>query len=116
MKEHNIIKDKSIKFAINIIKLTKELQSRNEYILANQILRSGTSIGANIAESEYAASKADFINKLAIAQKEAAETKYWLEILFQTEIINSETYVSLKKDVDDILRILAKIIITSKKD
>ncbi len=84
MKE-NIIKNKSFEFALRIIKLYKHLQSEKEYILSKQILRSGTSVGALVRESEHAQSTADFIHKLSIAQKEANESEYWLELLHQSD-------------------------------
>ncbi len=85
----------SIDFSISIINLVKELKQKKETIISNQIGRSGTSIGANIHEAHYAVSKADFINKLQIALKEANETGYWLEILYKTEYITQETFKSL---------------------
>jgi len=115
MKE-SILEQKSKKFALNIIKLSQELQNQNQYMLSNQILRSGTSIGANIYESTYAQSKADFISKLQIAQKETNETKYWLELLFESEIISKETFEELKSSLMDILRILGKSIVKLKHE
>ena len=82
-------------FAVSIIHLVKSLKERHESIISNQIGRSGTSIGANIREAQYAHSKADFIAKLQIALKEANETGYWLELLFKTEYISEEDYKSL---------------------
>lgn len=82
-------------FAVSIIQLVKSLKERHESIISNQIGRSGTSIGANIREAQYAHSKADFIAKLQIALKEANETGYWLELLFKTEYISEEDYKSL---------------------
>lgn len=115
MKE-NILHLKSKNFALKIIMLAKELNSKNEFILSNQILKSGTSIGANIAESEYASSRADFVSKLQIAQKEAGETKYWLELLYNGGIITLVEYEDLLKDVLELVRILAKSIKTSKEE
>ena len=109
----NTVEEKSKCFALKIIKLVQDLESRNQYILAKQILRSGTSIGANIAESVYAASKADFVNKLSKAQKEANETKYWLELLYGSNLTTVNTYEELMKDVMNIIRLLAKSIITA---
>ena len=85
----------SMAFAVSIISLVKELKSKRESIISNQIGRSGTSIGANIREAHYAHGKADFIAKLQIALKEANETGYWLELLFQTGYIDEETYRSM---------------------
>ena len=81
----NVLKNKSFKFAKRIINLSKLLNEKKEYILNKQILRSGTSIRAMVRESEYAESKADFIHKLTIALKEANETEYWLDLLFQSK-------------------------------
>ena len=85
----------SMAFAVSIINLVKELKLKKESIISNQIGRSGTSIGANIREAQYAHGKADFISKLQIALKEANETGYWLELLFRTEYISEEKFRSL---------------------
>ena len=92
MKE-NPIKDKSIAFAIRIVNLYKYLVEKDEYVLSKQILRSGTSIGANIAEAIRAESNNDFIHKLSISRKEAQETIYWLELLHQTDYIPTDVTV-----------------------
>ena len=84
--------------------------------MSKQILRSGTSIGANAHEGFYAQSRADFINKLSISLKEASETSYWLNILYKTEYINEKLYVSLKNDIDEIIRIIISTIKTTKKN
>lgn len=113
----NILRDKSVTFAIRIVKLNKILRdTRNETVLAKQILRSGTSIGANISESEYAQSKADFITKLHIALKEAAETKFWIEILSNTDYISESEKDSLMKDCLELIKLLAASINTTKKN
>ena len=96
MKADNVILDKSKKFAIRIIKAYKFLMEKNEYVLSKQLLRSGTSIGANIKESVYAQSTADFISKLSIALKEAGETEYWIELLVESEYLTEEAGNSLK--------------------
>ena len=114
MKE-NIIKDKSFSFALRIIDLNKFLIEKNEFILSKQLLRSGTAIGALICEAEFAESKADFIHKTAIAQKEANETKYWIELLYKSNYINTKSYKSIIKDIDELMKILSSIILTSKK-
>jgi four helix bundle protein len=91
MRRDNIIQDKSFAFEVRIVNAHKFLQKESlEFILSKQLLRSGTSIGANIEEAIGAQSKADFIPKLSIAYKEARETKYWLRLLFATEYLNSE--------------------------
>src|SRR5688572_21895688 len=99
----SILRDKSIAFAIRIIKLCQRLQSeRKEFVLSKQILSAGTSIGANDHEAEYAQSKADFISKLSIALKEAAETEYWLLLLSKTDYIDPEEYGSLVADCSEL--------------
>ncbi|MDQ6471531.1 four helix bundle protein [Flavobacterium sp. LHD-80] len=112
----NIIKTKSFNFALRIIKLFQFLKDdKREYVLSKQLLRSGTAIGALIRESEQAESKKDFIHKLAIAQKEANETDYWLELLFQSNYLSEIQFQSIKYDIVEINKILASIIITSKQ-
>ena len=104
----NIVYEKSKSFAFEIIKLYKYLtETKNESVLSKQILRSGTSIGANIAESEFASSDKDFLNKLYIALKECNETLYWLDLLFEAEFIDKETYNSLISKCSEIKRILS---------
>ena len=112
----NVIKNKSFSFAIRIIKLYQFLnQEKKEYILSKQLMRSGTAIGALVREAEQAESKLDFIHKLAIAQKEANETDYWLELLFQSEYLNEKQFQSLKSEIVEINKILSSIIITTKQ-
>ncbi len=111
----NVLKDKSFQFAIRIVNLYKYLAAeKNEYVLSKQLLRSGTAIGALQREAEQAESKADFIHKLAIAQKEANETIYWLELLFKTEYINLSAFESMNKDAIELLKLLTSIIKSSK--
>jgi four helix bundle protein len=114
MKE-NVIKDKSFQFAIRIIHLYKFLcEERKEFVLSKQLLRSGTSIGANIREAINAESPADFIHKLAVAQKECDETLYWLELLKETEYINEKEFTSMNSDANELLKIIRSIILSSK--
>lgn len=113
MKE-NIIKDKSFSFAIQIIQLNNELVKRREYVLSKQLIRSGTAIGALIRESEHAQSKADFINKLSIALKEANETLYWLELLVKTDFILEKDFLELSNKNEELIKLLVSIIKTSK--
>lgn len=116
MKKDHVIKDKSFLFAIRIVKLSKVLvEEHKEYIISKQLLRSGTSIGANVRESEHAESKADFIHKLSIALKEANETEYWLDLLKETGYLNNSEYLSIQFDVKEILKLLISILKTSKK-
>lgn len=113
--QNNIIVDKSKKFAIRIIKFCKFLrEEKHEYIISKQIMRSGTSIGANIRESINAQSKADFAGKLNIALKEANETEYWLELLVESEIISKSEFDSMYKDVKEIVALLVAIVKTTK--
>lgn len=115
MKTSNPIKEKSFSFAISIVKLCNEIQtSKKEFILTNQLTRSGTSIGAIYREAEHAESKKDFIHKMCVAQKECNETLYWLELMEATQIISNEKFTELKNQASDILKILARIIISSK--
>ena len=104
----------SMDFAVSIINLVKELKEKRESIISNQIGRSGTSIGANIREAQYAHGKADFISKLQIALKEANETGYWLELLFRTETISEEQYRSLDAACTSLRVMLIASIRTSK--
>lgn len=116
MKE-NILGDKSYSFALRIIKLYKYMaHEHREYILSKQVLRSGTSIGANIEESVHAQSKMDFIHKLSIAQKEACETNYWIRLLRDSEYLTTILSESLLKDCDEIQRLLAASIKTTKSN
>ena len=111
----NVVKDKSLEFAVRIVNLYKFLvNEQKEFVMSKQILRSGTSIGANIREAEQAESRADFINKLNIALKEANETEYWLELLIRTEYITREQYESINNDSTEINKLLISIIKTTK--
>ena len=106
MKE-NVLLDKSKKFALRIIKLYKYLnENKRERILSKQLLRSGTSIGANLKEAAFAQSRADFQAKLFIAQKECAETEYWLELLHESDYINKSEFDSIYADCQELMRLL----------
>ena len=96
-KKDNKLIDLSMEFAVEIINLVKILKNKKETLISNQIGRSGTSIGANIREAQYAQGKVDFVSKLKIALKEANETEYWLELLYKTEAIEFEIYNKLSK-------------------
>ena len=114
MKSDNVIVDKSMDFSIRIVKLYKFLtESKREYVLSKQILRSGTSIGANVKEGVRGQSKADFISKMAIALKEASETEYWLELLYKTDYLNENQYNSINSDCEELIKILMSIVKTS---
>jgi len=115
-KNENIVGEKSEQFAINIVNVYKELtQTKNEFVLSKQLLRSGTSVGANIAESECASSESDFVNKLYIALKECNESLYWLRLLYKTEYIGKERYNSLYRDCSEIKRILTSSVKTIRE-
>ncbi len=116
MKE-SILKEKAMNFAIRIVKLYKFLcDDKKENVLSKQILRSGTSVGANINEGLFAESPADFIHKYSIAQKECSETLYWLELLHKTEYINEEQYTSINDDCIILIKMLTSTIITCRKN
>lgn len=112
----NIIVEKSKNFAVRIVKLYKYLcDEKHEYVLSKQILRSGTSIGANVHEALRAISKADFRNKMSIALKEASETEYWLELLYNTQYLDSKQYESINIECVEINKILISIVKNSNK-
>ena len=116
MKTDNVIVEKSKKFAIRITKLYKYLcDNKNEYVLSKQLLRSGTSVGANVKEAIRGQSKADFIAKMNIALKEASETEYWLDLLYESEYITKEQFESIILDCRELLKLLVSIIKSSKK-
>ena len=112
----NIIKDKSFAFALRIIRMYQYLrEQKSEFVLSKQVLRSGTSIGANVREAEHAQSDADFIHKMNIALKEANETEYWLELLFQSDYIEESQYDSIIADCRELNKLLISILKTMKK-
>jgi four helix bundle protein len=114
MKE-DIIKTKSLEFALRNVKLFQYLtDNKKEFVLSKQLLRSGTSTGALVRESEHAESKADFIHKLSIALKEANESDYWIELLYRSGYLAESEYQSLFSDLDEIIRLLVSIIKTFK--
>ncbi len=116
MKE-NILIDKSIDFASRIIKLCKYLdENKKEHIISKQIIRSGTSIGANINEAQYGNSRADFISKLHISLKETAETEYWLRLLYKSDYIDIKMFDSLLSDCLELKKILISSINTAKEN
>ena len=116
MMRDNVIEKKSFVFAIEIIKLYKVLrENKKEYVLSKQVLRSGTSIGANIKEAVRGQSKKDFVSKMNIALKEANETEYWLELLLETNYIDEKKYHKILSDCKEICRILNSIVKTSRE-
>ena len=117
MIENNILKSKSIAFAIRTVNCYKFLEKeKKEKVMSKQLLRCGTSIGANIHEGIYGQSVADFVSKLSIALKEASETSYWLLILHQTDFLSDEMYDSIKSDIDEIIKLLISSLKTTKKN
>lgn len=115
MKTNNIVVEKSKAFALRIIKLYQYLcESKNEYTLSKQLLRSGTSIGANIKEAIRGQSKADFVFKLNISLKEASETEYWLELLHESGYLTYDQFRSIIGDCTELLKLLTAIINSSK--
>ena len=116
MESKNVLVEKSLKFAINVVNIYKRLTNeKKEFVLSKQLVRSGTSIGANIRESQYASSPNDFIHKLIISLKEANETEYWLEILKETEYISMEDYSKLICDNKELIKMLIASINTLKQ-
>ena len=113
MKE-SILKSKSYSFALDSIKLYKDLCSKNEYIMSKQLLRSATSVGANIREANNAQSRADFIHKLSISIKECNESQYWLELLKDSHYIDSEVFAPMYFKSQEIYKMLSSSIITNK--
>ena len=113
--EKNILYDKSYTFSIRIVKLAQYLtKEKKEYILSKQIMRSGTAVCALVSESKFAQSRADFLNKLMIALKEANETQYWINLLFDTDYISDIMHKSLFKDSDEVISLLVSITKTIK--
>lgn len=111
---NSVIYDKAEDFAVRIVNLWKYLKTKNEYDMSLQLKRSGTSIGANIAEALCGSSSKDFINKLSIAQKECRETLYWLRLLFRTGYLTEEEFMSIKADQEELSKILTSIIKSTK--
>jgi four helix bundle protein len=115
MKSENVILDKSFNFALSIIELYKILVEQREYVLSKQLLRSATSIGANVEEASAATTKKDFAYKMTISSKEARETRYWLKLLDKSQIVelNYSKYIS---DVTELIKILTAIVKTAQKN
>ena len=108
----SVIREKTFQFALTVISLYKRLQEEKEYILSKQLLRSGTSVGANVEEGTAAQSRRDFLSKMSIASKEARETKYWLRLLQESNLTQINVDTELKQ-VDEIIRILTSIVKTT---
>ena len=111
-----MISEKSFAFAVRIVKMCRHLRSeKRELVLSQQLLRSGTSIGANVSEAKQAQSRADFIAKMSIALKETAETKYWLRLLHETDDLNETEFQSVFSDCSELEKILTSIIKTARQ-
>lgn len=110
----SLVYKKAYSFAIKIIRVFKDLQDNREYIMSKQLLRCGTSVGANIAEANGAISDSDFSSKISIAYKEILETKYWLSLLMDTNYIDGDTYHQLHSEADEIAKILFSILKTTR--
>lgn len=115
-ERQNVIQEKSYRFALGILKLSESLREQKDFVLQKQILRSGTSIGANVEEALGGQTKKDFHMKISIAYKEARETKYWLRLLQDSGKISKEIITPYLQEIEDIIKILAKIKITIQKN
>ena len=110
MQNENVIQTKSFDFAVRIVKLFQYLnEEKREFILSKQLLRCGTSIGANVSEAERAQSDADFYSKMSIALKEANETEYWLRLLYKTDYLTEKEYSSIYSDINELIALLVSI-------
>jgi four helix bundle protein len=115
MKTENIILHKSFKFALDTIQLCRMLQTQNEFVISKQLLRAGTSVGANVREAQNAESRKDFTHKLSISQKECDESMYWLELLFHSGQISRIEFDVLNNEAQQILKIIKSIIISTNQ-
>ncbi len=115
MRSKNVIQNKSFSFALSIIELYKILQKEREFVISKQLLRSATSIGANIEEATAAQTKKDFAHKMSISSKEARETRYWLQLLEKSQLVKGD-YTSYLNDITEIIRILTSIVKTAQKN
>jgi len=110
------VQEKSFHFAVRIVKLCRYLrEEKKEFVLTNQLLRSGTSVGANVAEAQQAQSKADFAHKMNVALKEAYETDYWLRLLNATDYLNDKAFGSIMEDCQELEKLLITIVKTAKE-
>ncbi len=117
-KDSNIVLEKSSNFAIRVVKLYRYLcEEKKEYALSKQLIRSGTSIGANVNEAQAGQSKADFIAKMAVASKEARESKYWIDLLIKTDYLNKNDVhaQTLVSEIDEIVRLLTAIVKSAQR-
>lgn len=117
MKSDNVVLHKSLAFAVRIVRLYQYLQrERNEFVLSKQLLKSGTSVGANIREALRGFSRQDFVAKMNISLKEVYETEYWLELLYKTDYISEKEFESIFADCRELTRLLTSIVKTTKND
>jgi four helix bundle protein len=113
----NGVRELSFGFALRVVRLCRFLEKeKKEYVLSRQLLRSGTAIGALVREAQQAESRADFIHKMAIALKEANETDYWIELLYQSQLLEKQGFDSIKSDIVELLKLLTAIIKSSKQN
>ncbi len=111
-----VVQEKSFRFAVRIVNLCRYLQTeRKEYVLSKQLLRCGTSIGANVAEAQQAQSRPDFVSKLNIALKESYETNYWLRLMYETQYLNAQEFESIITDCKELEKLLISIVKSSKE-
>ena len=115
IKKPNIIKEKTYKFALDIIKIYQQMIKQNEFILSKQLVRAGTSIGANVEEATAAQSRKDFISKMSISSKEARETNYWLRLLRDSQLCEGIYYTEIIEESEEIIKILTSIVKTTRK-
>ncbi|MBQ8463046.1 MAG: four helix bundle protein [Prevotella sp.] len=117
MKEQNVVKDKSFEFSVRIVNLYKHLTAnKQEYVMSKQLLRSGTSIGANICEAEQAQSTSDFLSKISISLKESCESDYWIRLLHRTDYLSEQEFKSIVADCRELTRLLTSIIKSIKQN
>ncbi len=116
MKDNNVVEEKSFDFAVRIVNLYKYLTTaKQEFVMSKQLLRSGTSIGANVCEAQQAQSPMDFLSKMSISLKESYESDYWLRLLHKTEYLNEDEYKSIVSDCRSLTKLLVSIIKTTKE-
>ena len=117
MKQDNLVLEKSMDFAVRVVKLYQYLsEEKKEFVMSKQLLRSGTSVGANIHEAKYAQSRKDFAAKMSISLKEISETKYWLELLAKTDYLTKEQYESIEIDCTELIKLLTAIVKTMRQE
>ena len=116
MEKENPIRDKSYAFAVHIVEFCRYLQDKKEFVLSKQLLKSGTSVGANVEEALQAQSKADFISKLSISLKEAFESRFWLRLMLDTQTASVEKILPLQSEIQEIVALLTSIVKSSRQN